>query len=191
MQIFFGVSTDWLLGRSGGVKTIDGDVQIVCKMTGLSEEIVNEIIRFRKNTNVDLMTFFNRLFSSPLDFYNLLAYLRQYYEAADRAEEKCNFLTPKIQIRLQEIADGEKAYKEYVRKINMNPVKEWREQLRKIEEAIPDTLDWEEWITGILEREKEYRYARFEVADFFASLFGNDVQEKLKYAVDLCEKLDK
>lgn len=73
----------------------------------------------------------------------------------------------------------------------MNPVKEWREQLRKIEEAIPDTLDWEEWITGILEREKGYRYARFEVADFFASLFGNDVQEKLKYAVDLCEKLDK
>lgn len=183
------VSADWLLGLSD-VKTTDENIQQVCELTGLSDGLVNEMFSFRKNIGVDLMAFFNRLFLSPLDFYNLLVYLRQYYEAADRAEEKCNLLIPEIQSQLQKVTDGERAYKEYFLENMTNPVKEWREQLKKIEEAIPSTYDWEEWITNILEEEKEYRYARFEVSDFFTSLFGSDIQEKLKYTIELCEKFD-
>lgn len=187
---YFGVSTDWLLGRSGGVKAINGDVQIVCKMTGLSEELVNEIFYFRDNMNVDLMAFFNRLFSSPQDFYNLLVYLRQYYEAADEAEEKCSLLTPEIQIHLQEMREAKKNYDEHFQKLGQIPYKEWSEQLEKIEETFCNKPAWEEWITAILEKEKEYRYARFEATDFFTSLFYGDVREKLKYAIQLCEEFD-
>ena len=38
---YFGVSTDWLLGRAGGVKSLDADIVGAGKYTGLSEKAIN------------------------------------------------------------------------------------------------------------------------------------------------------
>lgn len=38
---FFNVSVDWLLGRSGGVKTLEADVVAAGKYTGLSESVID------------------------------------------------------------------------------------------------------------------------------------------------------
>ena len=39
----YGVSTDFLLGLSGDIRTVDNSVKVICEYTGLSEETVSKL----------------------------------------------------------------------------------------------------------------------------------------------------
>ena len=45
---YFNVSTDWLLGRAGGVKSLDADVSAVGQYTGLSEDAIEFLHSIRE-----------------------------------------------------------------------------------------------------------------------------------------------
>ena len=66
---FFGVSTDYLLGRSD-VKTADTDIKAICEYTGLSEDVII-ILR----TNPDVAKLFSRLLTCDVS----IEFIENYY----------------------------------------------------------------------------------------------------------------
>lgn len=75
-----GVSADWLLGISEA-KSLDIEIQDICKKTGLSEEIVKFLL-----SPTESIENFNRLFSWE-DFRDFLAQLHGFFHGIDVIKE--------------------------------------------------------------------------------------------------------
>lgn len=66
---YFNVSVDWLLGRSGGVKTVNADLEAAVKYTGLSADAAVKICSVKGNA--DLLTALNK-FLTQKSFWDAL-----------------------------------------------------------------------------------------------------------------------
>lgn len=66
---YFNVSVDWLLGRSGGVKTINADLEATVKYTGLSANAAMKIRSIKERK--DLLYVINELLEQE-DFWEAL-----------------------------------------------------------------------------------------------------------------------
>lgn len=71
LSVYFGISADWLLGRPGGVKSLNADVAAVGKYTGLSEaaiEFLHSIHNQEKQVDTISAIISHGAFSSIVDY---------------------------------------------------------------------------------------------------------------------------
>lgn len=164
-----GVSADWLLGISDA-KSLDINVQDICKKTGLSENIVKYLLNNQGYSKDDEIAGFapiknfNRLFSAE-DFHGFLVMLCVFFggidaikEIRDRAEDEL--------LTVQEIYDEDQLL-----------------------------LCCDKWFREISGAYKEYRYSRFEIIDSFTEIINNleeceDVQWNVEATKELCSRIN-
>lgn len=163
------VSADWLLGISNA-KSLDIDIQDICKKTGLSENIVKYLLNNQGYLQEDKLAKFapiknfNRLFS-PDDFHGFLAMLCMFFSDIDAIKE------------IRDQAEDE-----------LLAAKETHDEDYLL-------LCCDKWFREISGAYKEYRYSRFEIIDFFTEIIndlekGEDVQWNVEAIKELCMKID-
>ncbi|MBO5507424.1 MAG: helix-turn-helix transcriptional regulator [Bacteroides sp.] len=70
---FFSVSTDYLMGRTD-IKSMNEDIQAVCKVTGLSERAINTITAFQKyRIDPEIKEFWNNNIDDIIENDNFLS----------------------------------------------------------------------------------------------------------------------
>lgn len=108
---YFNVSTDWLLGRSGGVKSLDADVVKVGRYTGLSEPIINWL-HCEEKEEIDILNLllshcnFRRLIEDIAELKSLIQQARsKFQDTVDNLEsDDPDFLDKKIVAQYSELA---------------------------------------------------------------------------------------
>lgn len=83
---FFGVSTDWLLGRSGGVKEVNADIIGAAQYTKLAESVINWL-HCEDKENIEILN----LLLSHYSFRRLIpdmAYLKETIKQVDQKREE-------------------------------------------------------------------------------------------------------